>query len=289
MDDLSFMPEMTEFCGRRFRVLHRAEKTCVEYPGLEYKIREFRDNNVVVLDMPRCTGAAHDGCGRACVLFWKAPWLQRVAAAQPENSSGETVRIVFSVELKIMSAPGRYFCQSTEIDRATQPLTRGRIIHKCVSEVLSGSRGVLEMMGMVLMPIWRYYVAGKFERRIKAGTLKQTPVANLNLKPGELVQIKSEKEILTTLDRFARHRGLSCDRGMRTFCGGTYQVKGKLERMISESTGEMRQVESTVLLEGLKCLCRWNHVGGCPREDYMYWCEIWLKPVEYSNDKSKHL
>lgn len=153
MDGLSFMPEMTEFCGRRFRVLRRAEKTCVEYPGLEYKMREFRDNNVVVLDMPRCTGAAHGGCGRACVLFWKAPWLQRVAAAQPENSSGETVRIAFSVELKTMSAPGRYFCQSTEIDRATQPLTRGRIIRKCVSEVLSGSRGVLEMMGMVLMPI----------------------------------------------------------------------------------------------------------------------------------------
>lgn len=30
LDWLSFMPEMVEFCGRRFRVLRQAFKTCLE-------------------------------------------------------------------------------------------------------------------------------------------------------------------------------------------------------------------------------------------------------------------
>jgi len=36
-------------------------------------------------------------------------------------------------------------------------------------------------------------------------------------------------------------------------------------------------VESTVILDGLNCLCWQNHVGGCPREDFMWWREIWLE------------
>jgi hypothetical protein len=49
-----------------------------------------------------------------------------------------------------------------------------------------------------------------------------------------------------------------------------------LERMISEPTGEMRQVEGTVILEGLECLC-WNATGGCPRGEFAYWREVWLE------------
>ena len=103
--------------------------------------------------------------------------------------------------------------------------------------------------------------------------------ARLNNSPrhGEWVQIKSEPEIAQTCDTRARNRGLTCDLGMRQYCGGQYQVRNRLDRMILEPTGEMRQVESTVILEGINCLCWWNHVGGCPRSDYVYWREIWLE------------
>ena len=50
-----------------------------------------------------------------------------------------------------------------------------------------------------------------------------------------------------------------------------------MDRMISETTGEMRQVGSTIILDGLNCLCWQNHVGGCPRADFMWWREIWLE------------
>src|SRR4051794_29217404 len=76
-DGLPFMPEMMGFCGQRFQVRRVAGKSCVEVPGgFKYQIREFRNNDVVVLDMPRCSGAGHDGCQRACTLFWKKAWLR---------------------------------------------------------------------------------------------------------------------------------------------------------------------------------------------------------------------
>jgi hypothetical protein len=93
------------------------------------------------------------------------------------------------------------------------------------------------------------------------------------------VEIKSAVEISQTLDARGRNRGLSCDYGMCQYSGRRYRVRNRLDRLISEATGEMRQVEGTVILEDLHCLC-WNVLGGCPRQDFMYWRELWLRRVE---------
>jgi len=286
LDGLPFMPEMTRLCGRCIRVLRVAEKTCVEYPGMEYKIREFRNNDVVILEASRCSGADHDGCGRACVFLWKMAWLRKVSTNTDTAAVDQPAQEALRATLKTTTAPDHYFCQSTELAKATPPLSRNQVIMKCFKEVLSGNRGVFEMVRMVLVPVWRY-ATERFHAPIRVGDLKRTPVGNLNLQPSELVRIKTEAEIVKTLDSRALNRGLSCDRGMRQFCGGTYKVRNRLNRMISESSGRMRQVEGTVILEGLQCICWWNHVGGCPREDYMYWREVWLERAGGNGDPSR--
>ena len=277
LDGLPFMPEMLQYCGRRIRVLRRAEKSCVEFAGGSYKIREFRRNDVVLLEGLRCSGANHGGCQRACMLFWKTAWLQKVdssqSAAPVDDSSPNTLRS----KLKTMATADRYFCQSTELAKATQPLPRSRILLKCIHDIQSGSRGVFEMIWLVVAPLWRK-ATRRFSRRL-VGNLKKTPVENLDLQPGELVEIKSPAEIAQTLDTSGRNRGMICDRGMSQYGCGKYRVRSRLDRMISEPTGEMREVKSTVILEGLECLC-WNVMGGCPRQDFMYWREIWLKRVD---------
>jgi len=277
LDGLPFMAEMIPFCGRRFRVTRRAEKTCVEYPGVTYRMREFHGNDVVLLDTPRCTGASHDGCERACIPFWKEEWLRR-ASDGGSKSVASAQSAVLAKLTRSKSDAGKYFCQSTQLDRATRQISRMEVLAKCVADLRSGSRGLFEMVALVVKPMWQHYVEHRFGPKLAVGALTKTPVGTLSLKPGEIVRIKSEEEILTTLDARARNRGLSCDRGMRRFCGGEYQVRNRLDRMISEATGEMRTVESTVILEGLNCLCAY-HVGGCPRGDYMYWREVWLERV----------
>lgn len=278
IDGLPFMPEMLAFCGKRFQVLRRAEKTCFEFAPNRYAVQEFRNNDVVLLDSLRCSGADHDGCARACLLFWKHAWLKKVEPGQPEAAvEANPDRNQVTLDLKTMSEPGRYRCQATELIRATQPIPRTRKLTKCVTDILSGSRGLFEMAWLILWPLWRKATAW-FPRRALIGHLKKTPVGDLKLQPGELVVIKSAAEIENTLDGKGRNRGMICDFGMCRYSGGTYKVRSRLERMISEPTGEMRQVESTVILDGLYCLC-WNTLGGCPRQDFLYWREVWLDRV----------
>ncbi len=122
LDGLPFMPEMSSFCGQRVRVLRRAEKTCVEMPLGRYAINEFRRNDVVVLELPRCSGADHDGCQRLCTLFWKAAWLRKIgsSAVQTASTVDPAATVALRSRLKTRLDGGRYFCQSTELAKATQ-------------------------------------------------------------------------------------------------------------------------------------------------------------------------
>ena len=73
---LPFMPEMLEFCGGQFRVHLRVVKTCTSGTGPS-TMRAFPDDDVVVLEGLRCSGAAHDGCQKACMIFWREAWLAK--------------------------------------------------------------------------------------------------------------------------------------------------------------------------------------------------------------------
>src|ERR1700687_5032729 len=73
LDGLPFMPEMLQYCGMKFTVTKRLERTCEETEGGMRRMR-----NTVFLDTVRCHGAAHGGCQKGCFIFWKEAWLRRV-------------------------------------------------------------------------------------------------------------------------------------------------------------------------------------------------------------------
>ena len=66
----------------------------------------------------------------------------------------------------------------------------------------------------------------------------ETPTARLDLVAGDMVRIKSKEEIFATLGSPDRIRGLSFDTEMLEYCGRTAQVRGRVERLIDEDTGE---------------------------------------------------
>lgn len=74
-DSLPFMPEMLQFCGRRFFVEKIAFKTCdtATWTGLR------RLTDTVHLAGLRCDGQEHGGCQAGCLIFWKTAWLTRVS------------------------------------------------------------------------------------------------------------------------------------------------------------------------------------------------------------------
>lgn len=274
LDGVPFMPEMASYCGSRFTVSRRAEKTCVDLGPLGYDIREFKVNDVVILGDLLCSGNQHDGCGRACVLFWKEAWLAKEDAntRTPSSPPLSATHQDAVAQLRTRLGDGRYFCQSTELAACTRPMSKSRKMWRCVRDVLNGNRGPIEMVRLVCRPIYRKI--RNLGLGLVYGELKRTPTEALNLQPGDWVTVKSVEEIQSTLDVGGRNRGLTF--GMSQCCGQPFQVERRLDRMIMENTGEMRPVQNTVLLRGARCGCL-NVLGGCPRAEFSFWREIWLK------------
>ena len=106
-----------------------------------------------------------------------------------------------------------------------------------------------------------------------------TPSGRLDLRPGELVRIKSKQEIEATLNETNRNRGLLFDGEMATNCGRTARVRGRVERLVDEHSGKMIEIKTDcVMLDGVVCQADYHRF--CPRGIYSYWREIWLERVD---------
>jgi len=82
------------------------------------------------------------------------------------------------------------------------------------------------------------------------GSNKTTPVESLNLQPGELVEVRPIENIVETLNEAAHNRGLWFSPDMRLLCGKRQQVARRIDKLIVDGTGEMRQLRNTGYLEG---------------------------------------
>ncbi len=281
-DGLPFMPEMIPFCGRTFRVHRRAEKTCVEGIGM----RTMRD--AVFLEDLRCDGSAHDGCQRGCLFFWKQVWLKPAdlsndgaadscGTAAPGRESESAQPGAAAPQLPTTEGD-RFFCQSTELAAATTDCSTGKMRRYLrdmrIGELSPRRFGYFLRMALANR-LWRL-IFGRYFNQI-SGEQKKTLTEELNLQPGELVEIKSLAEIEATLDARGRNRGLSFEPEMALYCGRRCRVARPVRKIIVEDTGKMANLSNTVILEGLVCqgLCFQN----CPRANYLYWREIWLRRV----------
>ena len=83
LDGMPFMPQMFQYCGRRFSVYKSAHKTC----DPAHTINSRQVANAVHLNL-RCDGQAYGGCQAGCRLFWKAAWLKSIDAVRPNPARG---------------------------------------------------------------------------------------------------------------------------------------------------------------------------------------------------------
>jgi hypothetical protein len=305
LENLPFMPEMLESCGKRFRVFKRADKTCEYTQG--WSIRRMKDS--VHLEGGRCDGAGHDGCQAGCLIFWKEAWLKRaensmVSAAslrRPEVISTGTGGLCTAESLlaasRATNPEGKtiYTCQATDVPQFTSYMSfwdprqyiRDLRSGNLESGLAGDSRGhrVLEMI-LAVMRLLQASIIGFFNE-IQArrqgsrypfieGAATKTPVELLNLQPGELVEVRSKEEIVATLDKDQRNRGLWFDSEMLPYCGGIYRVLRRVHTIIDEKTGQMINMKNPcIVLEGVVCQSDFHRL--CPRAIYPYWRENWLK------------
>jgi len=102
----------------------------------------------------------------------------------------------------------------------------------------------------------------------------------LELRLGEWVRVKPEKEILASLDHCCQNKGLAWMPIMSQYCGRKLKVYKRVDKIVLESTGEIRKLKNTVLLEGGIC----DGIYGCDRSCFHFWREVWLERVENGNN-----
>lgn len=306
LENLPFMPEMLQYCGGKFRVFKRADKTCDNIQA--WSIRRVK--NTVHLEGVRCDGMGHDGCQAGCLIFWKEAWLKRagndltstmsLVPATTVSSGGCSRRCAVDKILaasQTTSAQGEtvYSCQATEVLNFTsympwwdprqyvRDLCSGNLT--CGVTADSGAQRAFELM-LGLMRILHAIAISLFEkiqaRRRRSpyplffGILDNTPVETLDLQLTELVQVRSKEEIVATLDKGNRNRGLLFDVEMLRYCGGIYRVLRRVQHIIDEKTGRMTHMKyPCIVLEGVTCQSDYHRL--CPRSIYHYWRESWLR------------
>jgi hypothetical protein len=271
LDGVPFMPEMRGYCGKRFQVHRRADKTCVEGHGMR------RMDAAVFLDRVRCDGAAHDGCQRDCLIFWKEAWLKPASGIEASVAEPEVCE---PAQLKLRNLKtrqgDRYVCQSTALAASTKKLSKWNFVH-FFSEIDAGELTYGQLARIVArVLINRARVLFGFrELRALAGPQKKTARGELNLQPGDTVEIKSLSEIRAHLDPNGRNCGLSFEPDMTFYAGQTFEVARPVQKIIREETGKMVSIANTVALKGVVCagVCAKN----CPRANPHFWRESWLK------------
>ncbi|MCW2941161.1 MAG: hypothetical protein JWN00_4146 [Actinomycetia bacterium] len=293
LDSLPFMPEMLKFCGQRLTVHKVAHKLCDTISSTGMRKME----HAVHLTGARCDGSAHGGCQTACSMYWKESWVKRVGAADPAPTTGTAPRLLPLLEVSSRKEPGsdggvRYSCQATELMRAAPVFLPFKSMGQYVTDVRTGNVGVLATVRGFFIALYNRYQAvskRKLPRRLwingglrwshfKGGASGRTPVATLDLKPGELVRIKSREEIIATLDDNQLNRGMGFEEEMARYCGQTSRVQSRVERVIDEKTGELLTMKTAcIVLEDLVCAGFYNR--NCPREFVPFWREIWLERV----------
>ena len=128
-----------------------------------------------------------------------------------------------------------------------------------------------------ILPVINSIITGK---QNKPKTKRQLEFeADDDLEPGDLVQIRSEAEIQSTLNEDNKFKGLGVMPEMTKFYGKELRVFKKINKIMIEATGELRHIKSpTYLLEGVFCDGEFH--SDCDRSCFLLWKREWLKKVK---------
>jgi hypothetical protein len=283
LEGIPFMPEMLAFCGQRHRVFKTCEQTCA-------KGEPRHLSGAVHLKGVRCDGSAHQNCQAKCLMVWKEAWIRRVEAAPSERNGTHNNPVEMLARSdgqgRILAAcvptgDGEITCQATELRSASSPLPlgsnpryflkvaaaffRGRVSRTALWDLLLWGRGTLICACFIRWARTPWNSEG----------YRKTPSRRLDLRPCEYVRVRSAFEILRTLDRNGRNRGMVFKPEMFHYCGRTLRVLSRLDRRIDEHTRRFMEFQNEcILLEDVWCH---GQRCFCSRSNYHYWREIWLE------------
>lgn len=141
---------------------------------------------------------------------------------------------------------------------------------------------IIGSAGMFVLKKLRTEQGRKLAKKIKIerkSNYKLKHQGVLNLKKGDTVKVRSSEEIAKTLDATNRFERCEFMETMWQFCGGTYKVLKRVEKILDPWTNKLRKCKNLVILDGLLCNGDKTHATACDRTCLYYWNEAWLEKV----------
>ena len=274
---IPFQAEMLKFCGQRGRVFRNVDKI-YDY-GRTKRMRRV-DGCVLVVGL-RCNGSDHGGCQAQCYLIWNVSWLRR---PNEKPASAAIVPVGHNVadwQPHVGDAVGtalRYQCQFTQLHAASKPLSDFGI----GKEIRPWIAGNVTLGALCVGIATRAF---NFAQSMRSGigfpamaqpTDGGSAVPSETLAVGDRIQVRPMAEIAQSLNKSSRNKGLWFDRDMLKHCGGTFRVLARVDRIIDDSNGEMRQMKTPcIVLDGVHYSGEFLSFNA--QHDYFFWREAWLK------------
>ena len=100
----------------------------------------------------------------------------------------------------------------------------------------------------------------------------------LNLKPGEIVKVRSRNEIQQTLNENHQFERVDFMEGMWQYCGQKFKIFKRVEKIYDPYKDRYRKCRDLVILEGLFCHGSVK-TPECDRTCLYYWKEAWLERI----------
>ena len=100
-----------------------------------------------------------------------------------------------------------------------------------------------------------------------------------HLQAGDIVRVRSKKEIEETLDSHGKVKGCAYMNAMDPYCDTIQRVLKPMERFVDERELRAKKCKGLVLLEGVMCegTTEW---GRCDRSCFLFWREEWLEKIK---------
>lgn len=288
-----FMPEMLQFAGKEMTVWARADKSC----DTQQWTGNRRMEQTVHLQGARCDGSAHGGCQAACLLFWREEWLEwpdapgqpisAPAAVAPSPPPATEATLIAATSAGSDEA---YRCQATEHFAASSEMPRPHYLSYFHDVRIRNVTPWVALRGVFFLLITKYQRLTKrfLPSRLRINGGKDAPfvrptgtgerMPRVDLRPGDLVEIRSKEEIMATLGPDQTNNKLFFDMEMLPYCGRRARVVQKVTRILDENTGKMIKVGDCYSLEDVVCL-GWYRMF-CRRSITPYWRSGWLRKID---------
>lgn len=154
-----------------------------------------------------------------------------------------------------------------------------------VGEKNSRINEVLQKRVSILRPAKRktkYLVKKSVQSILPTGNMEEDKtVSKIKISSGDMVKIRSEKEIRKMLDARDKYRGCLFIDEMFEYCGKSFKVLKEVHCFFDEAKQKMCDCKNMLLLEGVTCSGRQRlYSVSCDRSCFFFWHKDWLEKIE---------